>query len=289
MFAAAVIPGLTLGIGMFKMPNSPRWLLSKGLKDKAVTVLKRIRGISDVEKEINDIQESLNQQSGSWRELLSPLVKPALIVGIGLAIFQQLTGINTVIYYAPTIFQFTGFKSASSAILATMGVGIVNVLLTIVAIHLVDKVGRRPLLLVGLSGMAVSLIVLGFSFEMSGHQSFLLGWLAVISLACYVGFFAIGMGPVFWLLISEIYPLKIRGRAMSIATFFNWGSNLIVGITFLTFIKLMGRPETFWLYGGMSIITFLFVYFMVPETKGRTLEEIESHWRVGKRPREMGK
>lgn len=288
MFAAAAIPAVVLGIGMLNMPPSPRWLVSKNKTDRARSVLKEIRGEeADVEGEIKGIEESLNQQSGNWKEILSPLVRPALIVGIALAIFQQVTGINTVIYYAPTIFEFAGFKSASSAILATVGVGIINVILTIVGIQLVDRVGRRPLLLVGLIGMAASLISLGIAFNMP-HTT-MLGWVAVASLAAYVAFFAIGMGPVFWLLIAEIYPLKIRGMAMSVATFFNWGSNLLIGITFLTLINLVGRPETFWLYGAMSIVTWIFVLVYVPETKGRSLEEIESHWRAGKHPLELGK
>ncbi len=288
MFACAAIPALILGLGMFRMPSSPRWLISRGFVDKARAVLKRIRGTDAIDDEVRDIQEGLKQQSGSLKELLSPLLKPALVVGIGLAISQQVTGINTVIYYAPIIFQFAGFKSVSSAILATVGVGVVNVLMTIVGLHLVDRVGRRPLLLIGLAGMSLSLIALGMAFNMS-TQSHMLGWIAAISLMCYVAFFAIGMGPVFWLLISEIYPLRIRGAAMSVATFFNWGFNLVIGITFLTLIKILGRPETFWLYGGLSIGTWFFVYFLVPETKGRSLEEIEAHWQAGKHPRAMGK
>ncbi|MEE8637466.1 MAG: sugar porter family MFS transporter [Candidatus Margulisiibacteriota bacterium] len=288
MFAFAAIPASLLGIGMLFMPDSPRWLLSHGSTDKARKVLERIRGTAAVEQEINEIQESLKQQSGHWKELLSPLVRPALIVGIGLAVLQQVTGINTVIYYAPTIFEFAGFQSAASAILATVGVGIINVLLTIVALRLVDRVGRRPLLLIGLAGMTLSLIVLGVAFNLPA-QSGLVGWISAIGLMFYVGSFAVGMGPVFWLLIAEIYPLMIRGMAMSTAAMFNWGSNLIIGITFLTLIQLLGRSGTFWLYGLLGIMAWLFVYFLVPETKGRSLEEIESHWRAGKHPREMGK
>jgi sugar porter (SP) family MFS transporter len=288
MFAFAAVPATLLGIGMLFMPDSPRWLLSRGFMDKAKAVLMKIRGTFAVDQEINDIQESLKSQSGHWKELFTPLVRPALIVGIGLAVLQQITGINTVIYYAPTIFEFAGFQSAASAILATVGVGIVNVLLTILALQLVDRVGRRPLLLVGLAGMTISLAALGIAFILPS-QSGMVGWISIISLMLYVGSFAIGMGPVFWLLIAEIYPLKIRGMAMSTATMFNWGSNLIIGITFLTLIRWLGRSGTFWLYGALGILAWIFVYSYVPETKGRSLEEIESHWRAGKHPREMGK
>ncbi len=288
MFALAAIPSVFLAIGFLFMPESPRWLVSHALMDKARNVLKRIRGTANVENELQEIQEGLKKQSGSWPELLKPLVRPALIVGIGLAISQQITGINTVIYYAPTIFQFAGFKSASAAILATVGVGVINLLMTVVAMELLDRVGRRRLLLVGLVGMIISLSVLGLAFLLPNLQG-ALGWIAVGSLMAYVASFAIGLGPVFWLLISEIYPLKIRGLAMSTATVANWGANLIVAMTFLTLIQMLGRSGTFWLFGIIGIGAWLFTYLLVPETKGQSLEQIEAHWRAGKHPREMGK
>lgn len=287
MFGLAAVPSALLGIGMLFMPESPRWLVSHGLVDKGRSVLQRIRGTSTVEDEVQDIQLSSVQQSGNWSELTSPLLRPAMIVGIGLALFQQVTGINTVIYYAPTIFQSAGFESASVAILATAGVGIINVLMTVVALQLLDRVGRRPLLLIGMAGMVISLGVLGSAFLFPHLR--VLGWIAAGSLMLYVGSFAVGLGPVFWLLISEIYPLKIRGLAMSIATVANWGANLLVALTFLTLIQIMGRPGTFWLYGMVGIGAWIFAYVLVPETKGRSLEDIEAHWRAGKHPREMGK
>ena len=155
-------------------------------------------------------------------------------------------------------------------------------LLTIVAILLIDRIGRRPLLIVGLIGMVISLGILGIAFALPGLSGSL-GWLAVISLMLYVGSFAIGLGPVFWLMISEIYPLKIRGRAMSTATVVNWGMNLLVAITFLSLIQLLGTPGTFWLYGLVGIGALVFVYFRVPETKGKSLEEIERLCYLGKR------
>lgn len=286
MFGLATIPALILGIGMVCVPESPRWLVSRAFPEKARAVLQRIRGTATVETELIEIQTSLDQQGGRWSELVSPLVRPALIVGIGLAIFQQVTGINTVIYYAPTIFQFAGFQSASVAILATVGVGVVNVLLTIAAMLLLDRVGRRPLLLIGLVGMVLSLGVLGLAFSLPNLRQEM-GWIAVGSLMLYVGSFAVGLGPVFWLLIAEIYPLKIRGLAMSVATVANWGVNLFVALTFLTLIQLVGRPGTFWLYGLVGVGAWIFAYRLVPETRGRSLEEIESHWRSGRHPRAM--
>jgi len=288
MFGLAAVPAAILAVGMFWLPESPRWLVSKNLIDSARTVLERIRRTKDVGTELDDIQSSLAVQSGGWRDLFTPLIRPALIVGVGLAILQQITGINTVIYYAPMIFEFTGAKSASASILATIGVGVVNVAMTVVALLLVDRVGRRPLLLIGLTGMIIGLGVLGLAFQLPSLSGSL-GWIAEISLMLYVGAFAIGLGPVFWLLISEIYPLKIRGVAMSVATSANWGANLFVALTFLTLIQATGRSSTFWIYGLVGIGAWLFTWFYVPETKGRSLEDIESHWKAGKHPRAMGK
>ncbi|MFZ1807900.1 MAG: sugar porter family MFS transporter [Cyclobacteriaceae bacterium] len=288
MFGLAAVPAAILAVGMFWLPESPRWLMSKNLIDSARTVLERIRRTKDVGTELKDIQSSLAVQSGGWRDLFTPIVRPALIVGVGLAILQQITGINTVIYYAPMIFEFTGAKSASASILATIGVGVVNVAMTVVALLLVDRVGRRPLLLIGLTGMIIGLGVLGLAFQLPSLSGSL-GWIAEISLMLYVGAFAIGLGPVFWLLISEIYPLKIRGVAMSVATSANWGANLFVALTFLTLIQATGKSSTFWIYGLVGIGAWLFTWFYVPETKGRSLEDIESHWKAGKHPRAMGK
>ena len=199
-------------------------------------------------------------------------------MGAGLAIFQQITGINTIIYYAPTIFQLAGFSSAAQSILATAGVGLVNVLLTILAVRLLDRSGRRPLLLTGIAGMTLSLVALGFVFLLGSHSSSL-GWLAVGSVMLYVASFAISLGPIFWLLIAEIYPLRIRGVAMGAVTMTNWAFNLIVALTFLLLVEKLGPAPTFWVYALVSIASWIFAWRMVPETKGRTLEEINEDWR----------
>jgi SP family galactose:H+ symporter-like MFS transporter len=286
MFAMAVIPAAAFGIGLLYIPDSPRWLAGRGHVDKARAVLRRIRPSGEVESELAEIQHGAAQQKGKWSELFNPLLRMAMIVGIGLAIAQQLTGINTVIYYAPTIFKFAGFSSSSVAILASVGIGIVNVALTLVAMQLIDRVGRRALLLVSLAGMTLSLTVLGLAFSLP-QLSGSLGWIAVASLMVYVGSFAVGLGPVFWLVLSEIYPLRIRGRAMSVGTVANWTANLIVALSFLTLTQVMGKAATFWLYALVSIGAWLFAFFLVPETKGKTLEQIEAHWQVGKQPREL--
>src|SRR5213595_1520938 len=286
MLGLAVAPALVFGTGMFFLPETPRWLIRGGQHEVAHRVLMRIRDLADVNVEIEEIKASLAQQteSGRWTDLLRRRVRPALIVGLGLAIFQQITGINTVIYYAPKILQAGGVNSASGAILATVGVGVVNVGMTILAMSLVDRAGRRPLLLVGIAGMIVTLGVLGLSFRYPSGQ---LAWIAVICLMGYVASFAISLGPIFWLLIAEIYPLKIRGLAEGTAATFNWASNLIVSLTFLTLVEKLGAGSTFFLYALASVASWLFAYYLVPETKGRTLEQIEAFWRAGHRSRPM--
>jgi SP family galactose:H+ symporter-like MFS transporter len=285
MLGLAVVPALVFGMGMFFLPETPRWLIRGGHHEVAHRVLVRIRDLSDVNLEIEEIKASLAQQTegGHWTALLHRQVRPALFVGLGLAVFQQITGINTVIYYAPKILQTAGFGSASGAILATVGVGVVNVGMTVIAMFLVDRAGRRPLLLVGIAGMIITLGVLGLSFRYPSGQ---LAWIAVICLMSYVASFAISLGPIFWLLIAEIYPLKIRGLAEGTAATFNWASNLIVSLTFLTLIEKLGASSTFLLYALASLASWLFAYYFVPETKGRTLEQIEAFWRARHRARQ---
>ena len=288
MLGLAAVPSIVLGLAMWRLPSSPRWLVARGSTEEAKSVLGRIRSSSEIDAEVKEIERSLEKQKGSGVLLSHPMLRMALFVGIGLAVFQQLTGINTVIYYAPTILEFAGFKTAGFSILATVGVGIVNVAFTLLAIRLMDRVGRRPLLLGGVAGQTVGLVILGLAFQMHQLARFI-GYIAVASLAIYVASFAIGLGPVFWLMISEIYPLKVRGTAMSMATVANWGVNLAVAVTFLTLVGAVGRPGTFWIYAGIGLAAWMFFYFLVPETKGKTLEEIEAHWHAGKHPREMSR
>ena len=287
MFGLAAIPSIILTVAMWKLPDSPRWLIGKSRLKLARQVLQRARTESDVSAEIADIQKSIKEQGASGKSgLFQPSLRMPLIVGAGLAVFQQITGINTVIYYAPTIFKFAGITAAGPAILAGAALAMVMWCFHVLAIFLLDRVGRRPLLLGGVAGQIVGLAILGAAFQFQQLASFK-SYIAIGGLVIYVACFAFGLGPIFWLMISEIYPLKVRGAAMSMATVANWAMNLLVAVTFLTLVEVLGRPETFWLYGLIAVVAWVFFYLLVPETKGKTLEQIESHWRTGKSPRAL--
>ena len=278
MLGLGAVPGLVLAGGMLALPESPRWLAGHGHLADARRSLQALRGSEEsmraIEAELAKIEADLAREktTADRLPLSDPSVRLPLIVGVGLAVFQQVTGINTVIYFAPTIFQAAGLSSASASILATAGIGAVNVVFTLVAIRLIDRVGRRVLLLTGLAGMALSLVALGAAFLVGTGGA--LGWVTAASLTAYVAFFAVGLGPVFWLLISEIFPTAARGRGMSLATVANWGFNLLVALTFLSLIDLFGRPATFFLYAAMTAAAFVFTLRLVPETSGRNLEDI---------------
>jgi SP family galactose:H+ symporter-like MFS transporter len=281
MFGLAAIPSVALVIGMWRLPDSPRWLISKSKVAQARQILQRARTVSDVGPEIADIQKSMKQQgAGGMKGLLEPSLRMPLIVGLGLAVFQQITGINTVIYYAPTIFKFAGISATGPAILAGVGLTMVMWVFHVLAIFVLDRVGRRPLLLVGVAGQIVGLAILGAAFHFQQLVAFK-SYVAIGGLVIYVACFAFGLGPIFWLLISEIYPLKVRGAAMSAVTVTNWTFNLVVAVTFLTLVGAVGHADTFWLYGLVAVGAWIFFYFLVPETKGKTLEEIEAKWRTG--------
>lgn len=277
MLGLALVPAVFLGIGMLFLPDTPRWFVSKRLFDRARAVLQRSRDEQRVEPELNEISEIEEQErreARGWGELTQPWVRPMIVVGVGLAITQQITGINTIIYFAPTILQATGLGSLA-AIVSTVGIGTVNVLITVLAIALIDRVGRRPLLLVGLGGMVVSVILLGAVYLLPSLQG-VVGYAALFFIVAYVAFYAVSLGPVVWLMISEIYPLSVRGSAMSISTISLWLANTVVALTFLSLFGALGLTITFWIFAVIGVAAWFFVFFLVPETKQRSLEEIEA-------------
>jgi len=202
--------------------------------------------------------------------------------------FQQVTGINTVIYYSPTILQMAGFTSAQDAIAAALPIGLINVLATLLSIYLVDKIGRKPLLYIGVTGMIISLLALGVVFNMdSATAGSTLKYAAVGSLMVYIASFAIGLGPIAWLLIAEVFPTRVRNIGMSMATLSNWVFNFIVALSFLSIVDYLGASGAFWLYALFGMATLWFIWKFVPETKGKELEEIEEHFAAGKSAREL--
>jgi sugar porter (SP) family MFS transporter len=274
MFMSAVVPSIILLAGLMFLPETPRWLAAHGDFASAATVLGRIEGPEKAARDLEELREVTEKDQLKFRDLLVKRFRKPLIAGIGLAIFQQITGVNTIVYYAPTIFQMVGFGSAGNAILATFLIGFVGLLFTIVSMFLVDKIGRRPLLLVSLAGMGLILL----------HLALILGdphpkkWLVLIDVLAYLAAFDLGLGPIFWLLISEIYPTTIRAQAMSLATMTIWAGDFLVTATFLTVVEHLGMRGCFLLFAGLCLVAFVFSLRMVPETRGQTLEQIENSW-----------
>lgn len=287
MFGFGIVPALLLSISMVFLPESPRWLVKQNLLEKATKTLEVLRNSNNVVQEIQEIQHSLNLKQAHFREIFAPWVRPVLFLGAMLGFIQQVTGINTIIYYAPTIFGMAGFHSASSSILATVGIGVVNVLSTIFAVCYLDKLGRRPLLLIGIAGMCLSLLGLSLVFHF-GSQMSILCWLAMACTFVYIICFAFSLGAMLWLMVSEIFPLEVRGAAMGVAVFSCWLWNFIVSSTFLTLLNKLGPTCTFLLYAVMCVLSFIFCYYKAPETRGVTLEEIEENIRKGLPLRDIG-
>lgn len=277
MFGVGAIPGFIFLVLLLFVPESPRWLIKQGRPADALPILLRIHGEELAKKEVIDIKQSFEQESGSLRQLFKPGLRIALIVGVGLAVLQQAVGINAVMYYAPEIFKETG-AGTNASLIQTIMVGVINLVFTIIALWLIDKVGRRLLLLVGSAAMVICLVVIGFAFH-TGHTS---GPLVLIFILLYVAAFAVSFGPVVWVIMSEIFPNRIRGKATAIAAMALWIADYIVSQSFPPLLSSAGPANTFWIYGGMSLIAFLFTMRIVPETKGKSLEEIQTLWAVKK-------
>ena len=286
MLLAGVLPGLVLLIGMSFMSDTPRWLISKNKDEEAKKVLRKIEPDVDTENEIKEIKHTLKLNENLDRKFKFKkwMIMP-FVVGIGIMFAQICTGINTIIYYAPTIFKIAGFDSNSNAIYATTGIGVVNFLMTIVVVFFTDKLGRKPLLYFGLTGVMLSLAALGCAFAYQEVLGAGLKVVAVGSLVTYIICFAMSLGPIGWILVSEVFPLKIRGIAMSICTVSNFAFNFFVVGSFPILLHRIGGAWTFWMFGAVSFLCIIFVYFFIPETKGISLEQIESNWRKGIAPR----
>lgn len=278
MLGLAMIPGTVLTVGLLTLPKSPRWLAEHGHGEQAAQVLRRLRAGDDRADPDNELAEIKNTTRDNRqirvRDMWGKRIRPLMIVGLGLAVLQQFVGVNTVIYYAPTILQQTGLK-ADQAITQTLSVGITNVVFTVIAVLLLDRVGRRKLLIIGTIGLSLALVTLAVYFG-SGTLQHSAPWLALIALIVYIASFAIGLGPVFWLMISEIFPLRLRSKAMSVTAVTNWLSNFTVAATFLTLVAAITRTGVFLLYTAIAVLAVMFFAARIPETKGRSLEDIQT-------------
>ena len=273
MFGSGVFPSVIFLALLFFVPESPRWLAQKQRWNDAEFILAKVNGARKAKTELDEIKAALNTEKNSFSDIVKPGVRKALMIGIILCIFSQVTGINAIMYYAPEIFKATG-DASSSALMQTVLVGVINVLFTLVAIKYVDKWGRRTLLLIGSSGMAVCLAIVGSAF----YFGFAEGYLVLIAILAYISFFAISLGPLAFVVISEIFSNRNRGAAMSVCIFFLWTSVYLVSQTFPMLLASIGSAFTFWIYMVMAIVAFFFILKMIPETKGKSLEEIELYW-----------
>jgi len=277
MFGIGAVPAITFLLMILTLPESPRWLFSKNRAADAKRVLDSYTDEAGALLLLDDIRNGLaTPMETRWSTLWSPAVRGSLIIAVGFTILQQVTGINTIIYYGPQIFTMAGITSNSHAIFATLLVAVTNVLATVIALVLVDRIGRKPLLYAGVGGMTVSLFTLAVAFHFQAALGASLGVLATVCLMLYITCFAASMGPIAWILVAEVFPLRLRGRGVAAATLGSGISNFIVSLTFLSLIKVAGNSSTFGIYGVFCILTLLFTRFIIPETKGRELESIST-------------
>jgi sugar porter (SP) family MFS transporter len=284
VFALAAVPATMLFTGMLLLPDSPRWLVMRGRLEEARAVLNRVRDPEDpaTEAELQEIATAVAEDARRPRQslakaLTSPLARTILTVGIGLGIFQQITGINTIIYYAPTILKQAGFGTETAA-LTTAGIGTLNFAATVLALMVVDRIGRRTILLAGMTGMALTMALLAVTFAVDDFGS-AWRWVAVACLFGFIACFAISWGWGFWVMAAEIYPLFIRGQAISIGNTIQWGANFAISLLFPILLSAWGGAPVFGMLAGFGVLALLFTHRLVPETNGKSLEQIEAEWR----------
>ncbi|MFB3828240.1 MAG: sugar porter family MFS transporter [Bryobacteraceae bacterium] len=276
MFATAAVPSVAFLAALFFVPESPRWLTEAGREEEAYTVLARVNGSAAAGRELGEIKAAIAEETGTFSELFQPGLRRATVIAVALAILQQITGINTVLFYGAVIFkEQVGNQSDAAAIGANVIVGLVNFLATIVALWVIDRLGRRPLLMFSSGVMALCQVALGAAFLLQPPPAMLVLGIMLLTAAS----FAVGLGPGVWVVLSEIFPTRVRGRAMSMATVSLWIACVALTVTFLSLAKAVTPTGAFWLYGSMCVVTFFVVWRATPETKGRTLEEIERFWK----------
>lgn len=286
MLGCGFIPALILFLCIFLLPESPRWLVTKGKITRAKEILGAIHG-DDSKQEFNQIKSVVSQEPLKYRQLINLGFMRVLLLGIAVSILTQAVGINAIIYYAPTIFQTAGLTKATSSILATAGIGMVNVLFTLIAVRYLDRLGRRKMLLFGLGGILFSLAVATTAFAHTA-VSIELAWAIMVSFVIFIASQAIGTGPACWLIPSEIFPTEARGLGMGLAVAFNWATNVIVAFFFPITLTHLGPSITFGIFLAIACIAFIVFFLFVPETKGVSLEQIEKNIEAGKPLRQLG-
>ncbi len=276
MFAVVLIPACILLIGMFFLPETPRWLIAQGDERRARKVLKMTHSLEDSNVEVEHIKACIDKTEGGWRELFSKNTRPALLIAVGIAILNQWTGINSFLQYAPHILKEAGLGSNMIVMLGSAGIGLMNFLCTLVAIFLVDRVGRRPLLIVGVLGIIVSEAFLAVVTMMHNFPE--IGLFSLIGLLGFILFYAIGPGVVVWLAISELFPTQVRGRGTAVCLFFNSLAGTLLASCFLSLTHWLGVAGTYWLCAFCSVFYLCIALFYLPETKLQSLEEIQEYF-----------
>jgi sugar porter (SP) family MFS transporter len=272
MLVAEILPAITFLMGLFFIPESPRWLTKEGLEKEALDVLNVVAGAANADHELQEVKKSLAEKRTSLKELLHPSLRRVLIVGILFSLFAHITGIDTIIYYGPIIFLESGFKT-DSALLASVIIGITNLIFTFVGMAMVDKAGRRFLLLVGIAGMGISMTLVGFCMQSDMISA---KW-TLLWIMTYIASFAMSIGVVIWVYLSEIYPTRVRGQALSVATMVLWLGNVILTQLFPIMMERFSGG-TFYIFSFICLLAFIFTWTMVKETRGVSLEEIEKIW-----------